>query len=304
MNNYNLITILGPTACGKTHLATQLAYQLKSPIISADSRQVYRGMDIGTGKDLSEFIVDNFSIPYYLIDIANAGEKYNLFEYQRDFVKVFQSLSGNTIPILCGGTGLYIEAVLKNYQLQETPINKELRKDLETMTDQQLVEKLVSLKKLHNTSDSDTRKRLVRAIEIEMYQQQHPHIEWNTPIINSLIVGVEIDRDFRRELITKRLHQRLEDGMVDEVRQLLESGIEADDLIYYGLEYKFITQFLTGQISYDYMCEHLNIAIHQFAKRQMTWFRKMERDGFEINWLRWGMSLEEKLDKIRYLLTK
>lgn len=291
-----LICILGPTASGKTSLATQLAYTINSVIISADSRQVYRNMDIGTGKDLKEFEVERKTIPYYLINIVDAGVKYNLFEYYRDFQTVFHSLPKSIPPILCGGSGLYIEAVLKGYQLQETPINTILRAELEKMSHEDLVSMLVSMKPLHNTSDIINRKRLVRAIEIEKYHNNNSK-STNDLSINSLVIGIDIDRDTRRQRITQRLKERLQQGMLDEVRNLINSGIPDEDLIYYGLEYKYLTLYLKERLSYHEMFEQLNTAIHQFAKRQMTWFRKMEKDGIKIHWLDWNLSKEEKINQ-------
>jgi tRNA dimethylallyltransferase len=300
---YNLVTILGPTATGKTQLATALAARIDGEIISADSRQIYRGMDIGTGKDLGEYVVDGKPIPYHLIDIVDAGYKYNVFEYQRDFLKAFESVNQRGhLPILCGGTGLYIEAVLNGYKLLAVPDNQILREQLANKTLDELTSILSGYKTLHNQTDVDTVKRAIRAIEIEEYYQTHEEETVEYPELNSLIIGVGIDREVRREKITKRLKARLNEGMIDEVKMLLDSGIQPDDLIYYGLEYKFVTNYLLGKLTFDELFTQLEIAIHQFAKRQMTWFRGMERRGFTIYWLDALKSMDEKLDEIESLL--
>ncbi len=296
---FNLLSIVGPTASGKTSLAVRLALALGGEIISADSRQVYRSMDIGTGKDLNEYNVDGYQVPYHLIDIVKAGDKYNVFEYQRDFVRVWEDCKNRGVcPVLCGGSGLYVEAVLKGYQLLEVPVNEELRSSLARFSLTQLAEKLATYKKLHNTTEIDTCKRAIRAIEIEEYYCTHPHEEKIFPVIQPLIVGIDLSRELRREKITQRLHERLESGMVDEVKQILASGVKPEDLIYYGLEYKYLTLYLTGQLTYEEMVRQLNVAIHQFAKRQMTWFRKMEREGFHIHWLPADMSMGEKVENV------
>lgn len=300
-----LITILGPTASGKTQLAARLAYELKGEVISADSRQVYRGMTIGTGKDLDDYEVCGTHIPYHLIDICEPGTKYNLFKYQEDFFTVYETLQRKNVqPILCGGTGLYIEAVLKGYHLSPVPQNEQLRSSLEGKTLQELTAILDQLKRqnhsaMHNTTDVDSCQRAIRAIEIETYNLQHPTPERELPPVSSLVVGVQIDRDERRRKITDRLRKRLEHGLIEEVRGLLESGIPADDLIYYGLEYKYVTEYVIGRRSYDDMFKNLEIAIHQFAKRQMTWFRGMERRGVRIHWLNAMLPLDDKCDKIK-----
>lgn len=300
---YNLVTILGPTATGKTQLATALAARIDGEIISADSRQIYRGMDIGTGKDLAEYVVDGKPIPYHLIDIVDAGYKYNVFEYQRDFLKAFESVNQRGhLPILCGGTGLYIEAVLNGYKLLAVPDNQLLREQLATKTLDELTSILSGYKTLHNQTDVDTVKRAIRAIEIEAYYQTHEEEAVEYPELKSLIIGVGIDREVRREKITKRLKARLNEGMIDEVKMLLDSGIQPDDLIYYGLEYKFVTNYLLGKLTFDELFTQLEIAIHQFAKRQMTWFRGMERRGFTIYWLDALKSMDEKLEEIESLL--
>lgn len=296
---YDLITILGPTASGKTSLATRLALKLKGEIISADSRQVYRSMDIGTGKDLSEYIVDGVSIPYHLIDIVEPGYKYNLFEYQRDFLQAYNAIQQKgRQPILCGGTGLYIESILKGYKLVPVPENPSLRAELERYELPQLTEKLKTYKQLHNTTDVDTKKRAIRAIEIEEYYLEHEAEIPEFSKINSLVIGVDIERELRREKISKRLRGRLDEGMVDEVKNILASGVSPDDLIYYGLEYKYLTNYVIGKMTYDDMVSELEIAIHQFAKRQMTWFRGMERRGFTIHWIDATLPMETKIQKI------
>ena len=300
---YNLVTILGPTATGKTQLATALAARIDGEIISADSRQIYRGMDIGTGKDLAEYVVDGKPIPCHLIDIVDAGYKYNVFEYQRDFLKAFESVNKRGhLPILCGGTGLYIEAVLNGYKLLAVPDNQILREQLANKTLDELTSILSGYKTLHNQTDVDTVKRAIRAIEIEAYYQTHEEETVEYPELNSLIIGVGIDREVRREKITKRLKARLNEGMIDEVKMLLDNGVQPDDLIYYGLEYKFVTNYLLGKLTYDELFTQLEIAIHQFAKRQMTWFRGMERRGFTIYWLDALKSMDEKLEEIESLL--
>ena len=300
-----MITILGPTASGKTPLAASLAKEIGGEIISADSRQVYRRMDIGTGKDLEDY----GDIPYHLIDIAEPGTKYNLFQYQQDFFDAYNNIIGRgKIPILCGGTGLYIEAVLKGYQLSPVPQNPELRKRLEYKSLDELTQMLVELKQqngsnMHNKTDVDSCQRAIRSIEIETYNLQHPVPRRELPPVDSVIIGVNIDREARRQKITNRLKARLEGGMVDEVRSLLNEGIPAEDLIYYGLEYKFVTEYVTGQTTYDEMFQRLEIAIHQFAKRQMTWFRGMERRGFTIHWIDALLPMEEKVKAIIQILT-
>ncbi len=302
---FDLITILGPTASGKTSLAVALAADLNTEIISADSRQIYKRMDIGTGKDLEEYKYEDKEIPYHLIDICEPGYKYNLYEYQRDFNVVFQDLrTRKKFPILCGGTGLYIETVLKGYSMPQVPENKELREKLKDKTLTELTSILKTYKTLHNTTDVDSCKRAVRAIEIaEFYRNQQPEERKNKPL-NSFIVGVDIEREARRRKISERLQMRLNSGMVDEVRALLKEGISQDDLIYYGLEYKYLTEYLIGRLSYVEMVSKLEIAIHQFAKRQMTWFRGMERRGFSIFWLDAFLPLDEKIMKIKEQLKK
>lgn len=303
MADYDLITILGPTASGKTPLAAALASRLDSEIISADSRQVYRGMDLGTGKDLADYTVADKTIPYHLIDIVDPGYKYNVFEYQRDFLEAYQSVcERGKLPILCGGTGLYLEAVLKGYRLIPVPENPELRNRLSDKSLDELTHILSSYKKLHNSTDVDTVKRAIRAIEIEEYYLTQDVEERSFPTINSLIIGVDIDRELRRKKITRRLKQRLDEGMVDEVRQLIDNGVSPDDLIYYGLEYKYLTLYVIGEFTFEEMFHQLEIAIHQFAKRQMTWFRGMERRGFTIHWIDASLPMEQKVDSILNLL--
>lgn len=301
---YDLITIIGPTASGKTPLAANLADRLHTEIISGDSRQVYRRMDLGTGKDLVDYVVDGRPVPYHLIDIVEPGSKYNVFEYQRDFLKAYQEIiAKGKIPVLCGGTGMYIESVLKGYRLLPVPENPELRASLEGKSLEELTKILQNYKKLHNSTDIDTAKRAIRAIEIEEYYKQQPPEYREFPTLKSLIIGVDINRELRREKITRRLKQRLEEGMVEEVRGLLAEGIHPDDLIYYGLEYKFLTQYVIGELTYDEMFLQLETAIHQFAKRQMTWFRGMERRGFTIHWLDATLPMEEKTEQIINLIS-
>lgn len=304
-----MITILGPTASGKTPVAARLAAEIDGEVISADSRQVYRRMDIGTGKDLADYVFDGKLIPYHLIDIREPGTKYNLFEYQQDFFDAYQDIrSRGKVPILCGGTGLYIEAVLKGYHLSPVPQNQELRNRLEGKTLTELTQMLTELKQktgsnMHNTTDVDSCQRAIRAIEIETYNIEHPTPRRELPPVDSIIIGIDIDRELRREKITRRLKARLDEGMVDEVKALLEEGISPEDLIYYGLEYKFVTEYLMGQTSYDEMFTRLEIAIHQFAKRQMTWFRGMERRGGKIKWIDATLPMDEKIEIIKQLIT-
>jgi len=295
-----MITILGPTASGKTPLAAAVARQIGGEIVSADSRQVYRRMDIGTGKDLDDY----GDVRYHLIDICEPGTKYNLFQYQQDFFDVYTDIrSRGAVPILCGGTGLYIEAVLKGYKLSPVPQNQLLRDSLEGKTLAELTQMLMTLKEknhstMHNTTDVDSCQRAIRAIEIETYNLEHPTPRRELPPVDSIIIGVNIDRELRREKITRRLKARLDGGMVGEVQSLLDSGIPAESLIYYGLEYKYVTEFIIGRLSYDEMFRQLEIAIHQFAKRQMTWFRGMERRGFTIHWIEATLTMNEKVNKI------
>ena len=300
MPNYDLIAILGPTASGKTPFAAALAAELHTEIISADSRQIYRGMDLGTGKDLADYTVNGHPVPYHLIDIADPGYKYNVFEYQRDFLRAYETIKQKgCLPVVCGGTGMYLESVLKGYRLLPVPENPELRAKLADKSLAELTEMLKQYKTLHNSTDVDTAKRAVRAIEIEEYYATQPIEERAFPQLNSLIIGVDIDREWRREKISRRLKQRLDDGMVDEVKRLLAEGIAPEDLIYYGLEYKYLTLYAIGKMSYDEMFTGLETAIHQFAKRQMTWFRGMERRGFTIHWISASLPTEEKIDFVK-----
>lgn len=301
-----MITILGPTASGKTSLAAALAADIDAEIISADSRQVYRCMDIGTGKDLEDYNINNKHINYHLIDIVEPGTKYNLFEYQQDFFDAYNDVvSRKKIPILCGGSGLYIEAVLNGYNLVAVPENRILRDTLESKSLDELTEILLQLKKengsnMHNSTDVDNKKRAIRAIEIETYYKINSQVkECHYPKIKPTIFGIDIGREERRRRISERLKQRLNSGMIEEVKMLLEKGVTPQDLIYYGLEYKFVTKYIIGEISYEEMFRSLEIAIHQFAKRQMTWFRGMERRGFIINWIDYSLPLEEKIKYIK-----
>jgi tRNA dimethylallyltransferase len=300
---YDLLVITGPTASGKTSLAAAIAARLGGEIISADSRQVYRGMDLGTGKDYDDYYVNGNPIPCHLMDIADPGYKYNVFEYQRDFLKVYNDLkSKNIFPVVCGGSGMYVDSIIAGYSLYEVPPDDNLRVVLEKKTIEELKEILATYRNLHNTTDIDTKKRVIRAIEIEHYNRNKIANTPEFPEIKSLVVGVMVDRDTRRRRISNRLRQRLESGMIDEVKGLLSRGVDEETLIYYGLEYKYITLYITGKLSYDEMKHNLEIAIHQFAKRQMTWFRGMERKGRKINWIDGDMPLEEKVSKILELL--
>ena len=304
MNTYNLVTVLGPTACGKTTLAVALADRLNTAVISADSRQVYRSMDLGTGKDLGEYTLNGRAVPYHLIDIVDAGYKYNVFEYQRDFLKVYEDLRADgQLPVLCGGTGMYLESVLRGYHLVEVPENKDLRDSLADKSLDELARILRGYKQLHNTTDVDTCKRAIRAIEIEEYYRTNDVNIREFPEIKSLTIGLDVSRELRRERISRRLRERLEQGMVDEVRGILAKGVAPEDLIYYGLEYKYLTMYVIGQLTYEEMVGQLEIAIHQFAKRQMTYFRGMERRGVPIHWIDSSLSTEEKVEQICQLLT-
>ena len=308
-----MLTIIGPTACGKTRFAVRLAQEFDGEIISGDSRQVYRRMDLGTGKDLSDYESDGKKVAYHLIDIAEPGTKYNVYQFQRDFVKAYQDVSSRgKLPILCGGTGLYIESVLRGYRMSYVPENKALRKSLEGKSLKELTEQLRSYKELHNTTDVDTAQRAIRAIEIEEYYRLHPAEESpdnqeNERVLQAigehpLVVGLNINRELRRSRISARLRQRLDEGMLDEVRGLLAEGIAPDDLIYYGLEYKYLTLHAIGQLSYEEMFRQLEISIHQFAKRQMTWFRGMERRGLQIHWLNCEDDIEHNVSMVKELL--
>lgn len=303
----NLITIIGPTASGKTPFAAELASKINGEIISGDSRQVYRNMDIGTGKDLKDYIVRDQEIKYHLIDIREPGEKYTLFNFQDDFHNAYQDITNrNKTPILCGGTGLYIESVIKGYQLIDVPKNEQLRESLQNRSVDELSVILAKYKTLHNTTDIDTKQRAIRAIEIASAQQVQAdqttsHTDFEP--IDALLIGLSIDRDYRRKKISARLKARIDEGMLDEVKKLLARGILADDLIYYGLEYKFVTLHVIGKLTYEEMFSQLEIAIHQFAKRQMTWFRGMERRGLKINWIDALLPMEDKVEKAMILLS-
>ena len=302
-NNYNLITILGPTAGGKTAVAANLAYRIGGEIISGDSRQVYRKMDLGTGKDIDDYTVNGKAIPYHLIDIFEPGYKFNVYEFQSHFVNAFNDVqSRKAMPILCGGSGLYIEAAIRGYRLVEVPENSTLRAELATKSHAELEQMLASMKKLHNHTDTDTRKRLVRAIEIEHHYANTPAKDFEYPDLKNIIFGVKFPRLQQRERITQRLRQRLTEGMIDEVKGILDNGVSPESLIYYGLEYKWITMHVLGKISYNEMFNGLNTAIHQFAKRQMTWFRRMERNGLTIHWIDGNFSMDQKLELIFHTL--
>ncbi|MDD6473824.1 MAG: tRNA (adenosine(37)-N6)-dimethylallyltransferase MiaA [Bacteroidales bacterium] len=302
---YDLIAILGPTASGKTPFAAALANKLDTEIISADSRQVYRGMDLGTGKDLEDYVVNGKHIPYHLIDIVDPGYKYNVFEYQRDFLHAYEDIKQRgKLPIVCGGTGMYLESVLRGYRLFDVPQNPELRASLADKSLTELTTILRQYKILHNNTDVDTTRRAIRAIEIEEYYSHLDAEQRSFPSLNSLVIGINIDRELRREKITKRLKQRLEDGMLKEIKTLIRHGVHPDDLIYYGLEYKYLTLHVIGQLSFKEMFTQLEIAIHQFAKRQMTWFRGMERRGITIHWIDANITTEEKIDRVCSLLNR
>ncbi|MDL2296981.1 tRNA (adenosine(37)-N6)-dimethylallyltransferase MiaA [Bacteroidales bacterium OttesenSCG-928-E04] len=294
-----IITILGPTATGKTNVAVTLAKELDTEIVSADSRQVYKGMDIGTGKDIAEYQIDGQQIPYHLIDIAEPGTEYNIFQYQQTAIPIIQDIQqrGKTV-ILCGGSGMYVDALLKGYKLFPVPENVELRTKWQSLNDKELEMLLTSFRPLHNKTDIETRERLYRALEIEYYYQEHPELAAISQPVPSIIFGLCGNRDLIRSRITFRLKQRLEEGMIDEVQKLIDQGVSIDQLIRYGLEYKFITWYLTGKMDYQTMFDRLNVAIHQFSKRQMTWFRKMERDGFTIHWIDVALPMEEKMAQI------
>lgn len=295
------VFITGPTASGKTRRAVDVARALGGEIVSADSRQVYRGMDLGTGKDLEEYA----EVPYHMIDVVPAGYKYTLFEYLRDAGAAIDDIRRRgRVPVVCGGTGLYVESLLKGLRLPEVPENPELRRSLEDKSLAELTSILASMKTLHNVTDVDTCKRAIRAIEIQTYYADHPEAAVGAEphlMENAVVIGVEIDRDSRRQRISERLRARLDGGMVDEVRRLIAAGVSPDDLIYYGLEYKFLTLFVTGQMSYEEMTASLETAIHQFAKRQMTWFRGMERRGFHVEWLDWQLPTDGFVKRVEAL---
>jgi tRNA dimethylallyltransferase len=298
-----MITIIGATASGKTALAANLAYETGAEIISADSRQVYRGMDIGTGKDLSEYLVNGMAVPYHLIDVVDAGYRYNVFEYQRDFLKVYESLEAKKKNIvLCGGSGMYIEAVINGYNLLPVPPNEELRQELEQKSHEELIKVLSSFKRLHNTTDIDSKKRTIRAIEIEYYLKNNNIDRREYPAINNIYFELHFDRETRRKRITCRLLDRLKNGMIEEVEGLLKQGLTLDDMLFYGLEYKYVSLYLCARLTYNEMVEKLNVAIHQFAKRQMTWFRGMERKGAVIHVIDGQKPMREKLKEIKLLI--
>ncbi|MFP4471896.1 MAG: tRNA (adenosine(37)-N6)-dimethylallyltransferase MiaA [Bacteroidales bacterium] len=294
-----MITILGPTATGKTRLAAAAAAAVDGEVISADSRQVYRGMDIGTGKDYHDYVVEGKTVPHHLVDIADPGYEYNVFEFQKDFLKAFGDIvSRGKMPVLCGGTGMYLEAVLSGYKLVEVPENPQLRERLHQKSMHELTEILKSLREVHNVTDFTDRDRTIRAIEIAEYEKSHPRTKDDFPEINHRIYGIRFERRIIRERITLRLKQRLEEGMIDEVKRLLGLGLKPEQLTFYGLEYRYLTDYVTGKISYEEMFRLLNTAIHQFAKRQMTWFRRMEKKGFKIHWIDGNLPLEQKLESI------
>jgi tRNA dimethylallyltransferase len=300
---YDMLIITGPTASGKTSLAAALASRLNGEIISADSRQVYRNMNIGTGKDYGDYVAGDRTIPCHLIDIVDPGHKYSVYEYQRDFIKVLNELrSRDLFPVVCGGSGMYIDSVVSGYRLIEVPPDPELRASLEEKSIEELAEILSTYKRLHNKTDVDTKKRAIRAIEIERFMHDSKGNKTLFPEIKPLIAGVLYSREKRRELISKRLKKRFEDGMEGEVRDLLKQGIPPDTLIYYGLEYKYITLYLTGRLSYDEMFRSLETAIHRYAKRQMTWFRGMERKGVKIHWINGELPVDEKVEIIMDLM--
>jgi tRNA dimethylallyltransferase len=300
---YDLLVVTGSTASGKTSLAVAISKKAGGEIISADSRQVYRSMNLGTGKDYDDYLIDGFHIPYHLIDIAEPGSKYNVFEYQRDFIRVYSSLKErNVFPVVCGGSGMYVDSIIKGYQMYEVPPDSGLRFELEKKSMDELTNILSTYKNQHNTTDIDTKKRVIRAIEIEHFNRNRVKQRSESPKINSLVVGIIFDRDTRRRRISDRLKYRLNAGMVDEVKHIIDLGVDSETLIYYGLEYKFITLYLTGKLKYDEMVRDLEIAIHQFAKRQMTWFRGMERRGIKIYWIDGNLPIGEKVDRVMGLL--
>ena len=305
MAQTNLITILGPTASGKTKFAANLAVRINGEIISADSRQVYRHMDIGTGKDYQDYVVAGQRVPCHLIDMHEPGYKYNVFEFQQDFLWIFDDiLKRGKMPMLVGGSGMYLEAVLGGYKLINVPVNEALRQEMESQALEQLADRLKKLRPdLHNSTDTKHRKRTMRALEIACFYQENPGIELDFPDINSVIFGIKYDRQSQRRRISERLRERLQNGLVEEVKRLLEK-VPANDLLFYGLEYKFVTQHLLGELTYQQMASRLETAIHQFAKRQMTWFRKMERAGYKIHWLDGHAPMEEKMERAGTILSK
>lgn len=300
---HDIVVITGPTATGKTRLAAQVAARLEGEVISADSRQVYRGMDIGTGKDLSDYVIDGRSVPVHLVDIVDAGYRYNVFEYQRDFLKVFEGLSARgCFPVVCGGSGMYVDSIVSGYRLIQVPVNSQLRVMLAGRPLEELTGILSQYKSLHNKTDVDTVKRAVRAIEIADYYTRHPVDEKPFPVKNPLVTGIFFDRETRRQRISDRLKERLEGGMIEEVQRLVAAGVNPDDLLYYGLEYKYVTLYLLNRMSYEEMAQKLEVEIHRFAKRQMTWFRGMERRGIAINWIDGQLPDDEKVEIILSLI--
>lgn len=304
MSKYDLITVLGPTATGKTGFASHLAKEVNGEIISADSRQIYKKMDLGTGKDIDDYEIENVKIPYHLIDIKEPGYQYNVYEYQSDFLEVYEDIKKRDRQVLlCGGTGMYIEAVLKGYKLINVPTDENLRAGLQKKTLEELIQILSEYKTIHNNSDIENKKRAIRAIEIEYYYCKNPELDFSYPKFNYFIFGLIFDRNTVRRRITQRLKQRLDEGMLEEVRELLNDGLTPEQLIYYGLEYKFLTEHIVGKLSFDEMFQKLNTAIHQFSKRQMTWFRRMERNGMKIHWIDGYMPMEEKIERALKLLS-
>jgi tRNA dimethylallyltransferase len=302
---HDILVITGPTATGKTRLAALVADRLKGEVVSADSRQVYRGMDIGTGKDMTDYLVDGRVVPVHLVDIADAGYRYNVYEYQRDFLGVFEELTlRGCFPVVCGGSGMYVDSIVSGYRLIQVPVNEQLRALLAGRTLEELTAILSQYKSLHNSTDVDTVKRAVRAIEIAEYYVHHPVDDKPFPVRNPLVTALLFDRETRRQRISSRLLSRLEGGMIEEVQRLLAGGIHPDDLIYYGLEYKYITLYLMKRLSRDEMVQKLEVEIHRFAKRQMTWFRGMERRGITINWIDGRLPDEEKVEAIIRLKEK
>lgn len=300
----DLLFITGPTASGKTLLAATIASETEGEVISADSRQVYRGMNLGTGKDYSDYIINGKKVPCHLIDIADPGYKYNVFEFQRDFRTVYEDIKlRRRFPVVCGGSGMYIDSIITGYKMFEVPPDSGLRAQLEKKSMQELIEILSSYKELHNTTDVDTKKRIIRAIEIEHFNRSARQKQTVFPVLKSIIVGLHAERDIRRRRITERLHARLKSGMIDEVKGLIEKGVPAETLIYYGLEYKYITLYLTRKLDYGSMVRDLEVAIHQFAKRQMTWFRGMEKKGTKIHWIDSELPLEIKVEKVLELIS-
>jgi tRNA dimethylallyltransferase len=299
----NLLTILGHTAAGKTAFAAMLADRVGGEIISADSRQVYRGMDIGTGKDYQDYLVGDHRVPVHLIDILDAGEEYNVYRFQRDFLRLFTEISGRgVLPVLCGGTGLYIESVLRNFDLLDVPPDASLREELEKKSYDELVGILKLHGPLHNVTDTVNRKRLIRAIEIAMHQSVKPDEKADKPVLHPLVLGIRFDRTIRRQRITERLRSRMTEGLIEEVEGLLRNGVSAEQLDYYGLEYRYVSKYVLKELSYEDMFNQLNTAIHQFAKRQMTYFRGMERRGIDIHWLEGEGSMEEQMEEALALI--